>query len=595
MGVNMKRKNKKKMQAILFNLMSVVNICIFVVVLLTVFVVIFNNSMNMIKKSRLEVLEQIGKRNEIINNVVVYMADNIFETLGSELISQKKDYEQLTKGMDSVLDQNSRMLKKIQMEPTIIAIMRDGYEYYSAGETKENVGIIKNSMWYINNFTNNEDEFWTVRFNVEDNIINMKLSYGKILRDNNKEYKGIIIASITEKTLNNVYADVSDTEKMIYILDENGKAISHSIQSLVGNNLYYMPAFFDNYGKNSSVFVARNTKHVLLTNYYSEQTGWVIVEEIPVKSLLKSYSIIVYMAIYLLIFSTTISFIAVYYTSRKISKPMADITNKMIYSSENEFSKIDIQTEYREAYILSNIFNMTINKMNRLIEKIKDEERNKRKFELSFLRAQINPHFLHNTLFSIKCLIEMNKSEKANIMLSNLMKTLKMHINASKEFISISEEIEYLKNYVSLMQNRYDDRKLTLNISVDDDLLELYIPRLMLQPIVENSIFHGFEKKVVDPVININIDDFESSLIIRISDNGGGMTTEEIDNLWRNSYKKNSKFKQIGLINIKKRIELLFGEENGITVISEPQKGTEVILKLRKVLQEGINGTDINS
>lgn len=596
MVIFMKPKKNKTMQMILYRSMSIVNFFIFILILIALCIVIFSNSIKQIKNSRLELLEQIAERNKIINNVVIYMADEIHDNLGDELLKcQAKDYENLTKKIDNTLQENSKMLRKIQMEPTVITIMREGYVYHSEGETQENIDIIKNTMWYINNFTNDEDVFWTVRFNAENNEVNMKLSYGKILRDSNRRYEGIIITSITEKTLNNIYADVLDEENQMYILDKSGKAISHSIQSLVGSNLYYMPAFLNNYGKKSSTLVNRNSKDVLLSNYYDEETGWTIVEEKSVVSLVRSYFDIIIIAIVLLIFSTITSLVTLYYTSRRISKPMTDITNQMILSSENEFNKISIRNEYREVYILSNIYNMTIDKMNKLIEKIKVEEKSKRKLELAFLQAQINPHFLHNTLFSIKCLIEMNKYQRANIMLSNLMKTLKIPIESSKEWINISEEIEYLRNYIYLMENRYDDRKIEFIIDIDDHLKNLCIPRLMLQPIVENAIFHGFEKMTVNPILNIHIYEIQGNVIIRICDNGEGMTNEEINNLWNNSYKSNKTFHKISLINVRDRIELLFGEQYGITVISEPQKGTEVILKLRKVTQEEIDGTNFDS
>ena len=98
------------------------------------------------------------------------------------------------------------------------------------------------------------------------------------------------------------------------------------------------------------------------------------------------------------------------------------MANQMIASKEGKIDKIDKQEDYKEVSVLSNIYNLTVEKMNRLIIKNKEEEKKKRQMELSFLQAQINPHFMHNTMFSIKCLIDMKKYDKANIMLTNLIK-----------------------------------------------------------------------------------------------------------------------------------------------------------------------------
>ena len=198
--------------------------------------------------------------------------------------------------------------------------------------------------------------------------------------------------------------------------------------------------------------------------------------------------------------------------------------------------------------------------------------------ELSFLQVQINPHFLHNTLFSIKCLIEIGKGEKAAEMLSNLVRLLKIPINISKEWIKIEDEISYLKSYVALMQCRYEQRNISLDITVEPGLSNVLIPRLILQPIVENSIFHGFDDQSKNAVISITFNRLREKLIIRVCDNGKGMSQQEVDILWKETYKNSRTSNSIGLLNIRQRIKLLYGEPYDITIVSEPGQGTEAIL-----------------
>lgn len=218
--------------------------------------------------------------------------------------------------------------------------------------------------------------------------------------------------------------------------------------------------------------------------------------------------------------------------------------------------------------------------MNQLIEQIKTDEKEKRKLELSFLQAQINPHFLHNTLFTIKCLIEMKNFQKADAMISSLLRLLKIPFNAKTEWICIKDEISYLQSYLSLMQYRYDKKNLTMEVHLEDDLKEVLIPRLILQPIIENSLFHGFDDSCKNGVINLSFRKIKEKIFICIRDNGKGMTQEALDSLWDSNKKTSDSFNKVSLVNIKQRIQLLYGDGYGISVVSVPNEGTETLLTL---------------
>jgi len=180
----------------------------------------------------------------------------------------------------------------------------------------------------------------------------------------------------------------------------------------------------------------------------------------------------------------------------------------------------------------------------------------------------------------------MNRSDNAGEMLGDLIKLLKMPITVDMEWIKIEDEVIYLKSYLSLMMKRYEDYNIVMNFSIEPSLNSVLIPRLILQPIVENSIFHGFNGQRKNALIHISFHMLGEKLIIRIQDNGKGMTKDELDSLWQKSTRNTKPFNSIGLINIKQRIKLLYGEDCGISVVSEPGQGTETILTVRYKKEE---------
>lgn len=577
------KHSKRNIQKIFFQNILAVTLSVFAVVLLAIILVILSDSVKVFKQSRLDVLNQLEERNKILNNAMQYLADDIYKGCVPLLLQGAEQYEQIQPEIIQIMDDGSAVLNELGMSPSIIILMKNQCSFQSSDITSSDIAQISSSFWYIDNMSNPASDFWSSRYYISNNQNNMELYYAKSILNESGEYEGIILVSVSADYLKEAYQKMINEGYRMYILDENGKAISHSIPSLLGSNLYYMPYFWKHFEPDSSHFTRNNINIILHTNVYSPDTGWTIVEEIDLRNIIGYFTSVLWIATILLCFCTILAIITSYLLSKKISRPIVTMSEQII---EHESSNIDPRPEYKEVLVLSNVYNLTINKMNDLIEQVKKEEKEKRKMELSFLQAQINPHFLHNTLFSIKCLIEMGQDQKAGEMLSNLVKLLKIPINVNKEWISIKNEITYLESYVALMQHRYEQRHISLNIVVEPELNELLIPRLILQPIVENSIFHGFDDQCKNAVIRITFNLLGEKLIIRIRDNGKGMTSEELSNLWKQSKESCKTFNRIGLLNIRQRIKLLYGEQYDLTIVSEPHQGTEAILTLASRKEE---------
>ena len=571
------KHSKRNIQNIYFKNIFTVIISVFSAILFALVIVMLSDSVRVLKRSRMDILNQLEERNKILNNAMQFLADSIYQECLPLLIDNSKEYEQLKPELKEIMEDRSNVLNRLGMSPNIIILMKNQQVFQSGNITAQDISQISSSFWYIENMSQPKSDFWSSRYYISNNENNIELCYVKSILNNDGQYEGIILVSVSADYLKEAYANMIKKGYYLYILDENGKAISHSIPSLLGSSLYYMPYFWEHFEPNSSRFTRNNTTTILHTNVYSPDTGWTIVEELDLKNITGSFTSVFWTAAALLIFCIILAFTASYLLSKRISRPIITMAKQMI---DNEFSRIDQRPEYKEVLALSNIYNMTIDKMNSLISQIKQNEKEKRQMELSFLQAQINPHFLHNTLFSIKCLIEMGKGEKAAEMLSSLVRLLKIPINIRKEWIKIEDEISYLKSYAALMQCRYEQRDISLDITVEPGLNDILIPRLILQPIVENSIFHGFDDPCKNAVISITFNRLQEKLIIRVCDNGKGMSQQEVDILWKEPCKNSYTCNSIGLLNIRQRIKLLYGEPYDITIVSEPGQGTEAILTL---------------
>ncbi len=582
------------MQKFVFNRVAITNIVVVIVILIVFSLNVFINTMSIMKKTRLELLKQVSDRAKLVNNVAVFSAESLYdEFINDFIIMQEDQYDEVINRLEKNVHEKRKLLYEIGIDISVMIILNNGFTYYTAGESEQSVNNVKRSYWYINNISSNEEEIWVLRFNDIETIASMKASYGKKILDGDGQYVGLIVISITEKTLQDIYINLFSDNNVIYILDSDGKAISHSRQTLVGTELYYMPWFYNEYGKNNSLFVKKNSmKSVLLTNYYDPKSEWTIVEELYTSEIIKSYGQSIFVTLGLLLISLTLFVIVSYYISKKVTKPIVRIANQINLNIKESVYLVEEQESYQEIYILSKAYNKMATRINGLISKIKHEERTKRKLENDVLNAQINPHFLHNTLFSIKCLNEMGKYEKAEKMIFNLLKLLKAPINSDRVWGSIADEIEYVKDYVSLLQLRTDSI-IELEVSIEDDLNDIIIPRFLLQPIVENAIFHGFKNTDNNARIIISVHSSGDDLILRIVDNGQGMTQEELRKVWDNVKEKHV-FSHIGLRNIQSRIELIYGQSYGIRIISKKYSGTEVIIKIKKLLVGDIDAKGFN-
>lgn len=238
-----------------------------------------------------------------------------------------------------------------------------------------------------------------------------------------------------------------------------------------------------------------------------------------------------------------------------------------------------------EVAVLSQGFNDMAGKMQELVDKVRDDEQKMRKADLRLLQEQINPHFLYNTLDTIVWLIECNEADQAVDMVVTLSDFFRIVLSKGKEFISIRMEEQHIRSYLQIQGARYSDI-MDYHIAIDRSLYGYQIPKLTLQPIVENALYHGIKYKRSPGTITVTGEMLEGNIYFTICDDGAGMDEAELNQL-REDISKPCKEtdRGFGLANVNERIRMYFGAEYGLTIDSAPGKGTKVTVMIPATLE----------
>ncbi|XID91888.1 sensor histidine kinase [Paenibacillaceae bacterium WGS1546] len=310
--------------------------------------------------------------------------------------------------------------------------------------------------------------------------------------------------------------------------------------------------------------------------------GWTVIGSVPVEEVIGGIQrlqleIGLYAAV-LLAGASLIGFLF----SRKITSPLKRLMRQM---SELERSNFEAVIEVRsqdEIGQLSRRFNQMVRQIKMLIEQVNAEETKKREAEIRALRHQINPHFLYNTLASIRWMVKYNRTDGAFKGISALVQLMEASMGKKGAFCSLAEEIALLEKFMMIQQYRYGEH-IRLTTDCDPGLLEESIPRMLLQPIVENAAFHGIAPKeeggTIAVVIRRERRETGDMLVMTVEDDGVGMSAETKESLFAGSGERKG-WSGIGLHHVKETIQLYYGGASGMTIASEEGRGTRVRLEL---------------
>ena len=313
----------------------------------------------------------------------------------------------------------------------------------------------------------------------------------------------------------------------------------------------------------------------LVTRTDMKTTGWTLVSMVPYKSVMAETMAISGVMILAVAITLIVTLLLLNRILTGVVKPLKKLEKYMVQvNPDNMDQRMEIITDDEIGH-LSMKFNQMMDRIRNLKEQVIEEQEDKRKYELQALQAQINPHFLYNTLDSIIWMAETNDSNIV-AMTEALAKLFRISLNKGNEEISLERELEHVKNYLIIQSMRYAD-KFTYEISAEPGVERCRTIKLILQPIVENCIYHGIKKKRGTGKITIRAYRREQNLIIEVSDDGCGMPEEICRKILSDEIEsENISGSGIGVKNVNERIQLRFGKKYGLSYSSEEGVGTTV-------------------
>jgi len=351
-----------------------------------------------------------------------------------------------------------------------------------------------------------------------------------------------------------------------FVTGKNGKILASNDTDIIGENISTVP---ERYGKSRIIIEAP-----------VEISGWTLTEAINIRSLTRPFDTILYV-LYLALIIIILFFIRynTFFFAR-ILNPLKQIIAKMESVGNGDFSVRAESGNFVELNKMSESFNYMVEKISILTEAIKEEQWERTRSEIEALRYQLNPHFLCNALNAIRMMAIITKNDSIRKMSAALMMITEDTLAREDTVYSLEHELHILDNYVYVMQVRYGNT-FELIKDVDNSLLNFGVPSMILQPLVENSILHGFHGLPRPGTIVVSATVREDALIVSVRDNGNGMSTENLADVFNDAGKgRHSGLSRIGLYNVRRRIMLSYGNAYGLEVASYPGEGTVVTLKL---------------
>lgn len=384
--------------------------------------------------------------------------------------------------------------------------------------------------------------------------------------------------SMIEELLDNLNEAAGET--YYYLCTDDGEILYHPRKAEIDRGLFVEESSKAAGYENGTYELSLNGKkrNVVVNNL--SYTGWKLVGVVPEGVQTASINKFRYYIIATTIILLMMLLIVNKMIARKISKPILKLDESVKSYETGGKAEIYIGGSSEIRHLANSVQN-SYKQIEQLMEEIIRQQNKRRKSELDALQSQINPHFLYNTLESITWMVEANKNEEAVFMISELAKLLRISLSKGKTVIRISDELQHSKSYMNIQLIRYKDR-FKVEFLIDEKVENCCIVKLVVQPVLENAIYYGVGNMDEDEggKITVRGERKDDDIFLSIEDNGMGMSQEVVDNLLTNSEKVPKHGSGVGLINVHTRIQLMFGEEYGLKIYSEPDEGTKVVIHI---------------
>ena len=525
----------------------------------------------------------VRQTNQNIDSYIDYM-DNIVTMVSGSRDTQSflydKDEEtlQVSECRQRLVEQFRTILKSRSDIRNIGLIQKDGNRLFNNGGQQKNAYLdLDTQAWYKNAITSNRSVLTSshVQHVIRGErpwVITVSRGVRNFTGSGNRE--GVVFIDLNYSAISELCDQNSIGSKgYVFLLDQDGNVVYHPQQQQLYNELQTenidlvmntdKETLMDGSGDNAKIYTISR----------SEKTGWTVVGCTNVAELLKdskkARSIYVLVAAILVIAALVLSNLI----SRNITRPLQQLRDSMARVQEGDFGAAEVEvTSRNEVGSLTRSFNVMTSRIQELMKQNIYEQQQKRKSELKALQSQINPHFLYNTLDSIIWMAEGKKNEEVVVMTASLARLLRQSISNEEEQVPIGQEVEYARSYLTIQKMRYKD-KLEFQIQVDAQIMGVPIIKLVLQPLIENAIYHGLKYKEGKGLLIVRGYREGENAVIQIKDNGAGMDEQTLSHIFE-KHKVNYRSNGVGVYNVQKRLQLYYGMDYGITYSSRQGEGT---------------------
>ncbi len=542
---------------------------------------IFEHTDQMLNQVKTSIDVYISTIEKTSNYIIKEATTSGFLTMKSENESKWEEVEQ----------QISRMLFDIadtHKEVAGVLIATENDMYISTGMTRISRDSFTREDWY-RQAVQNPNEIQMISNIAGRNIITNKsysidnvFSLSKAIIDPaTGAILGVILFDLKHDIISESIQSITLGEKgFIFVIDGNKNIVYTPTNKVIYRvNTDYLQ------GEDNTPITTRIAgEKYQIRQDYSSYTGWKIIGVFSLDDIMGSVNTMMS----LLMISVLVTLVGIVIISLKISQTITNpITQLKRLMRRAEAGDLSVRFEVRskdEVSVLGNNFNQMLDRIENLIHMVYQEQQNKRIAELKLLQEQIKPHFLYNTLDTINWMAREYEAEDIVQLVDSLTSMYRIGLSHGKDYISLEDEIKYVKNYLYIQKLRYGS-KLNYEVSMDENLETLEVPKLILQPLVENSIYHGIKVKRGEGHLWIRVRDLEGNFLeLSVEDDGSGMSpkqVEELNTLLNDASNRNSN-QSFGLFYIKERLKIRYGNRFYVQVESEKEVGTKVTIRLPK-------------
>ena len=393
--------------------------------------------------------------------------------------------------------------------------------------------------------------------------------------------QGVLLVDMNYAVIEQMMEGANDnpSEQYVYLCDKNGNIIYHPMLMQISAGLYRENnAFAASYDDGSHKEVFRGNTRIVTVNTMS-YTGWKLVSVIPTSNSYLGMKDIRYFVIMIVSITLLAMLILNRLVARRVTRPITKL-NESIREIEMGNVKPNVYIGGpSEIEHLGRTLRSSYDQIDELMKEMVASQEEKRKSELDALQSQINPHFLYNTLDSIVWMIEGEKYNEAVFMITQLASLFRVSLSSGKTIIPIEDEIRHASNYMNIQKVRFKDA-FSIDFDIQEEIKNYCTVKLIVQPILENAVYYGV-KDMEDGEIKVKgfMGD-DGDIYITVTDNGFGMSSEQLEFLLTDDTRVRKKGSGVGLINVQRRIQLRFGEQYGLKIESEPDEGTVVTIHL---------------